>query len=113
MASEIKKLFAVKIPCSNCPFREIGSIELTEGRLSGIKSDLLNNDQITFFCHKTTQYQNLNEDMKQHTSSYCMGAMAYLYAKGRINVTTRLGLSLGFCDVSDLENSIQNINTDE
>ncbi|EPJ3803504.1 hypothetical protein OND84_004242 [Morganella morganii] len=93
----IQKLFAVKKPCANCPFRKTGGIPLTEGRLEGIKRTLLSSDQEVFFCHKTT-YQGDAEDREEgqyHPSgreSYCMGAMAWLYANGRLNLATRLGI---------------------
>ncbi|MEQ4663982.1 hypothetical protein ABN067_20670 [Providencia rettgeri] len=75
----IQKLFAVKKPCANCPFRKTGGIPLAEGRLEGIKRTLLSSDQEFFFCHKTT-YQGGAEDKEegQYQSSgresYCMGA---------------------------------------
>ncbi|ESL45248.1 hypothetical protein L460_05079 [Klebsiella pneumoniae BIDMC 24] len=41
-----------------------------------------------------------------------MGAMAYLYAKRRLNVPTRLGLMMGLCDLKDIEDSIPLIEVD-
>ncbi|EHV82940.1 hypothetical protein ACM2U1_11390 [Escherichia coli] len=35
-----------------------------------------------------------------------MGAMAYLYAKNRLNVPTRIGLVMGMCDIEDIKNTI-------
>ncbi|MFH6895557.1 hypothetical protein ACHCAL_16070 [Providencia huaxiensis] len=65
--------------------------------MEGIKRTLLSSDQEVFFCHKTT-YQGDAEDREEgqyHPSgreSYCMGAMAWLYANGRLNLATRLGI---------------------
>ncbi|EHT4851901.1 hypothetical protein KX882_002469 [Escherichia coli] len=52
----VKKLFALKAPCKNCPFLKENGIELVEGRLDSIKEDLINNDETPFFCHKTTYF---------------------------------------------------------
>lgn len=112
----IKKLFAVKKPCANCPFRTTGGIPLTEGRLDDIKRTLLSSDQEVFFCHKTT-YQGGAEDREegQYQSSgresYCMGAMAWLYANSRLNLTTQLGILLGNIAIDELEVARKVINT--
>lgn len=112
----IQKLFAVKKPCANCPFRKTGGIPLAEGRLEGIKRTLLSSDQEVFFCHKTT-YQGGAEDKEegQYQSSgresYCMGAMAWLYANGRLNLATRLGILLDGIAIEELNIATKAINT--
>lgn len=114
----INKLFAMKAPCKNCPFLKEHGISLAEGRLSGIKKDLIAYDSVPFFCHKTTYASGgaYDEDTGryQHSGkeSYCMGAMAYLYAKRRLNVPTRLGIMMGLCDLKDIEDSIPLIEVD-
>ena len=41
-----------KRPCANCPFRCDGAgVQLEPGRLEGIVSELLADDQQTFVCH--------------------------------------------------------------
>ncbi|WP_247605569.1 hypothetical protein [Providencia rettgeri] len=89
---------------------------MTEGRLDDIKRTLLSSDQEVFFCHKTT-YQGGAEDREegQYQSSgresYCMGAMAWLYANSRLNLTTRLGILLGNIAIDELEEATKVINT--
>lgn len=118
MNINIKKLFAMKSPCKDCPFLKSTPLELTEGRLDSIKSDITENDLTPFFCHKTTFRtggSNDEETGRYHASgqeSYCMGAMAYLYAKKRINVPMRLGLTMGLCNIKDIEKSVQFIEVD-
>nr|WP_282562039.1 hypothetical protein [Providencia rettgeri] len=115
----IKKLFALKSPCKNCPFLKENGIDLVEGRLDEIKEDLLANDEKPFFCHKTTystggHYDDETESyVNSWQESYCMGAMAYLYAKKRLNVPTRIGIVMGMCDVEDIKNTIPLIEIDE
>lgn len=49
-----------KRPCANCPFRCDGAgVELSPGRLEGIVSDLLADDQQTFVCHKTLDKERM------------------------------------------------------
>ena len=112
----IKKLFAVKKPCTNCPFRKVGGISLAEGRLDDIKRTLLSSDQEVFFCHKTT-YQGSADDMEEGQyqpsgrESYCMGAMAWLYVNCRLNLATRLGILQGSVPIEELEIATKTINT--
>ncbi len=89
---------------------------MTEGRLEDIKRILLSSDQEVFFCHKTT-YQGGAEDREegQYQSSgresYCMGAMAWLYANSRLNLATRLGILLDGITVEELNVATKVINT--
>lgn len=104
----IKKLFSVKKPCANCPFRKTGGIPLTEGRLDDIKRTLLSSDQEVFFCHKTTYRGGAEDTEEGHyqssgSESYCMGAMAWLYANGRLNLSTRLGIIYQAVSEDELE----------
>ncbi|QWA93132.1 hypothetical protein [Klebsiella michiganensis] len=112
MSLNVKKLFAMKRPCKDCPFLKNNPIPLVEGRIDDIKSTLLANDNIPFFCHKTTYTTGaFNDDetgqyQPSEQETYCMGAMAYLYAKQRVNVPMRLGLIHGLCDIDDIEKSV-------
>lgn len=114
----INKLFAMKTPCKNCPFLKEHGIPLAEGRLQEIKNDLLDDDTVPFFCHKTTYSTGggYDDDSDRYQlsgkESYCMGAMAYLYAKRRLNVPTRMGIILGLCELNDIENTIPLIEID-
>ena len=49
-----------KRPCANCPFRCDGAgIPLQPGRVEGIVSGLLADDQQTFVCHKTLDKERM------------------------------------------------------
>lgn len=115
MSINFKRLFAMKRPCKDCPFLKTNPIHLEEGRLDGIKSILIADDNIPFFCHKTTYSTgaSLEEETGRYNSSgqesYCMGAMAFLYAKQRVNVPMRLGLITGLCDIDDIKKSVPSI----
>ncbi|WP_308647277.1 hypothetical protein [Escherichia coli] len=61
----VKKLFALKAPCKNCPFLKENGIELVEGRLDSIKEDLINNDETPFFVTKQRIHQVVFMTKKQ------------------------------------------------
>lgn len=95
--------FNLKKMCANCPFRSDGAaIQLAEGRLEGIKADLLTDDYKTFMCHKTVHGKNggewdeEGEDYRPSGSeSACVGALAFLYREGRLPILARLALMSG------------------
>lgn len=106
------RYFALKKPCANCPFRKEGAIELREGRLDGIKSELLENSFASFLCHKTT-YPTGGEssDCGEHyhasgKESHCAGATAFLVANHRSTVFMRLAFSGGQIKPSDFDEAI-------
>ena len=85
-----------KRPCANCPFRCDGAgISLRPGRVEGIVSDLLADDQQTFVCHKTLDKERMT----------CAGAVAVMSKLGRLPVIARLGLSYGIITSDDIEAS--------
>lgn len=115
----IKKLFAIKRPCPNCPFLKTGGIHLAPGRLDSIKKDLLSSDEKVFFCHKTTYLdgaedtEHRGEGTQYQTSgkeAYCMGAMAWLYINGQPNIAVRLGSLFNYITDEDLKTSIDMVN---
>ena len=86
-----------KRPCSNCPFLcDDAAIALEPGRIEGIVSDLLRDDQQTFVCHKTL---DTSERMT------CAGAVGLMSKLGRLPVIARLGLVYGFITPRDIEAS--------
>ena len=87
-----------KRPCANCPFRSDGAgVELEPGRVEGIVSDLLADDQQTFVCHKTLDTQRMT----------CAGAVAVMAKLGRLPVIARLGLVHEVITKADIEASKQ------
>lgn len=82
-----------KRPCTNCPFRCDGAgIPLEPGRLEGIVSDLLADDQQTFVCHKTLDKERMT----------CAGAVGLMSKLGRLPVIARLGLIYGVISKDDI-----------
>jgi hypothetical protein len=111
----IEKHFALKAPCSNCPFRIEGAIELEDGRLDGIIDDLLSDDHSTFHCHKTVHHSSGGEwddDGKYNPSgneAMCAGAIIYLEKARRPTVGMRLGHAYGFHDSAKLKPHFQTV----
>jgi len=97
----MKDQFALKKPCSNCPFRKDGNaIMLVSGRKEEIIEALLNGTAATFPCHKTVyrkdgRNHDDNGQYKPVDISHCPGAMAVCRKFGRdpqvVQVATRLG----------------------
>lgn len=82
-----------KRPCANCPFRCDGAgIPLRPGRLEGIVSGLLADDQQTFVCHKTLEQERMT----------CAGAVGLMSKLGRLPVIARLGLACGVITNDDI-----------
>lgn len=82
-----------KRPCANCPFRSDGAaIELNPGRIEGIVSDLLADDQQTFVCHKTLEKERMT----------CAGALGLMSKLGRLPVIARMGLAFGLITKDDI-----------
>jgi hypothetical protein len=94
-----------KRPCSNCPFRKDGAgVQLEPGRIQGIVSTLLEDDQQTFVCHKTLATGRMT----------CAGAIGLMSKLGRLPVIARLGLAVGVITPKDIEASSRMvIETDE
>lgn len=99
---EPKELFRIKKPCSNCPFRNDGkAINLSDARFEEIVASITQDDSTTFPCHKTVYDENGNT--LKGKSSYCVGAMAYLYKAKQPNIAMRLGIAMGLTTEPELE----------
>lgn len=102
--------FKLKKPCNNCPFLKEGAIDLSPGRLEGIITTLMD-DQNHFLCHKTVYNAktggNRNEDTGRYEhsgeESQCVGSMVYLLKTGRPNVSMRLGAALKILSYDEME----------
>lgn len=101
MDNVIEQFFRLKRPCSNCPFRKEGAIELEVGRLEEIIKDLLSDDKKAFLCHKVVHSCSggeWDEDGTYHPSQKdagCAGAHGYLFKVGRPTVGMRLAFVTG------------------
>jgi len=87
--------FALKRPCSNCPFRDDDSaIELNEGRKEEIILSILRGENPSFSCHKTVYRNNTDSGRENVKTSVCPGAAAVARKFGRdmviIQVATRM-----------------------
>lgn len=85
-----------KRPCANCPFRrDEAAIQLEPGRVQGLVSELLTDDQHTFVCHKTLDKERMT----------CAGAVGLMSKFGRLPVIARLGLVYGVITKADINAS--------
>ena len=107
----IKKGFALKKPCADCPFRnDDKAISLRDGRREEIIEDLLSGKSSTFHCHKTVYRKgakNFDDEglYKPKDVAMCPGAMAVARKMGRdpqmIQVAERMGwIETGHYDVA-------------
>jgi hypothetical protein len=101
--------YKLKKPCSNCPFRREGAIDLMPGRLEGIINHLIVDDYSTFQCHKTVHSRSggdWDDDGNYNPSgneSMCAGAAAYLMKIKRPTVGMRIAFAAGFAQPNDWE----------
>lgn len=97
----------LKRPCSNCPFLKQGALVLAPGRLEGIISGLLEDDQAPFPCHKTVHSSRGGawDDDGRYTPSgheaMCAGAAAYLVKHKRPTVSMRVAFAMGVAAPTD------------
>ncbi|HKX40907.1 MAG TPA: hypothetical protein VJO99_07100 [Burkholderiaceae bacterium] len=87
--------FDLKRPCSNCPFRKVGAIELHVDRLPSIIASLLADDHEWFMCHKTIA-------QARRGRSQCVGSMVYLLKAGAPSVSMRVAAAVGVLKFDEL-----------
>jgi hypothetical protein len=98
----IKRQFALKKPCYNCPFNNNGyAISLQQGRIEGIVDDLTSERHSTFHCHKAVykdEKTNFDEDgnFVPNDIQQCAGAIAVMKKLGRdtqiVKMAERMGI---------------------
>ncbi len=70
--------FNLKSPCKNCPFRKDVEPYISEARCKDIVF-ALTKDNKTFACHKTVDYNDIDEESrevkKNINESHCAGAL--------------------------------------
>lgn len=93
---------------------EEGAIELAPGRVDGIVADLLANDLVDFYCHKTVHgpaggewVESEDDESDQHyqpsgKESVCVGSAIYLLKAGRPPVSLRIAIVTGAIRHEDL-----------
>lgn len=99
--NEIKRGFALKKPCENCPFRnDEKAVSLAPGRREEIMEALLSGEWSSFHCHKTVYRNgadNFDEDGEYRPKdvAMCAGAMALARKLGRdpqmVQIAERMG----------------------
>jgi hypothetical protein len=111
-----ENIFKLRKPCSNCPFRKEGAIELAPGRLEGIIEGLIEDDWSTFQCHKTVHSEKTGGDWDEDgnyrssgNESMCAGAMVYLEKLGRPTVGMRIGRMMGDYDPSNMHKAFDDV----
>lgn len=99
--------FALKKPCSNCPFLRTPFFYLHKKRKEEIASSLLFADQL-FPCHKTTNGE-WDEEYEEYTEGgaeqHCSGALAVLLKEDRLfdNFPLRLAVKEKWLDTTKID----------
>jgi hypothetical protein len=94
--------FALKRPCSNCPFRNDRPGFLDRDRAQEIADSL--EAGASFHCHKTLEYSN--DDGTATVSEYskqCAGALILMEREDKPNQMMRIGERLGLYDRDQLD----------
>lgn len=95
-----KQPFALRRPCSNCPFRTDVVPYLTRARAIDIATSLA--DGATFPCHKTVDYET-DDEPNVAESAFCAGALIMLEHAGAPNQMMRIGERLRLYDAGALD----------
>lgn len=109
MSAPFQNMFKMRRPCENCPFLNVGAIELTPGRIKGIIDTLVSDHHSTFHCHKTVhngrtggEWDDEGNYVASGDENMCAGAMIYLEKLGRPTVGMRVGRVLRMYSPDDL-----------
>jgi len=91
-------MFAIKRPCSNCPFaRGAGkAFRLGKERVLEIV------EATAFQCHKTVEYTD-EGSLPGDKPQQCAGLMSLLAAIGRPNAIMKVAVALDSLDLSELD----------
>lgn len=101
-----KRQFSLKIPCSNCPFRNDDQkfMGLHPERLSSIIAELASGEAGTFPCHKTVArvYNDEGKLVENNVMKrkHCAGAMAVALKANVMPQIVAAGLVYGLIEVN-------------
>jgi hypothetical protein len=100
MAADTRKPFGIMSPCSTCPFRTDIVPFLRKERVREIERSLVH---VSFFCHKTTKYNDQDDDDEdvyhpKGGEAHCAGALILLEKEGRSSQMMRIAERLGLYD---------------
>lgn len=110
---KIEKGFALKKPCSECPFRKDGKgVRLQDGRKEDILEGLLSGRDSSFPCHKTVYRKgadNFDEEgeYRPRDVSVCPGAMAVARKLGRDPQMIQIAERLGWIELDHLDQAMK------
>jgi hypothetical protein len=108
---DVNKLFALKQPCDQCPFRKEGGVFVAKDRMDEI-IDSIKNDA-PFHCHKTIDYDEPEKVNQVDEALYCAGALIYMQKIDYNNLPMRLGMAYGLFDPAALRGHEEVIDPEE
>lgn len=90
---DVNRIFSIKKPCSDCPFRKNGSMlpSLRPNRMQDIIHSL--HEDRPFHCHKTIDYSKTEKVDQVDNAYYCAGSLLYLLKLGEYNLPMRMGIA--------------------
>jgi len=95
------KLDLIK-PCSDCPFRSDKPFYLSLSRVKEILFAIIDQDA-TFSCHKTNNYENDDDAVETAKSQHCAGATIMLEHIEKPNQWMRIAERIGLYDRTKLK----------
>ena len=100
--ADIKRLFALKRPCKDCPFRRDVRGYLGRGRVESIIEG--HQEGVPFFCHATTT--TTGHKTTDRRARYCAGYQLMALALDHLPMTSRLGLAYGLWSPAELARDV-------
>lgn len=103
--------FDMTTPCVNCPFRKEGGIRLHPSRAREIARAAVDAQGMMFPCHKTVDYDAVDEDdgsyRAQTEDQYCAGALAFANNVDSHNQIMRIAMRIGLWDPEAMRDADQ------
>ena len=106
----VKRAFALKKPCKDCPFRSDIIPFLSKDRVTNIEDNLVKQG-LNFSCHKTVDYGGDEPDSSKSTN--CAGAMILLTKINKTTQSMQFAERMGLHDFSTLDMDAPVFNTFE
>lgn len=103
MSADPVKVFKLKRPCADCPWRKDVYRYLSPGRYKELAHDVILQGR-SFHCHKTVDYSE-EEGLVTETSKMCAGAMILARKAGFDLQAIQLAERLGLCPPVQLDMS--------
>lgn len=106
-ATKKRRPYGMTVPCAGCPFSKgAEAVRLTAHRAAGLANNMLRSDGKEFYCHKTVDYETI-EEADEYTSGtdnsiHCAGALIFAEKQGRAHQMMRIAERLGMYDAQAL-----------